>query len=152
MKTRLFALVLSVLSFSCDKDDKNNTCPEPQPDCTGIVCILQNYNFDFRVVDKNSGADLVWGPNPRYIESDIALFADQAGTQPIPFSADAAERVFRTGFAEPEMYLIIAGTDIYKLGAEFRVESCCNSRVKNLDVNGQELCSCCGNGIEIPVE
>lgn len=150
-KTPVFLLIVSLLFLGCKKN-KNTACPEPSLDCTGVSCLLTNYNFNFRLVDKTTGADLVFGSSPRYAISDIQLYSDKTYSQSIPLSADNTQKLFKTGFAMEKMFLVIAGTTAYTLSADFKPVTCCSLTVKNLDVNGQEVCTCCGDAIEIKAE
>ena len=150
MKTVVLLLVLSFLSFSCEKTASTG-CPEPQLDCSNVRCLVYNYFFDFRVVDEVTGADLVFGANPPYSTGDIRLFRDAAQTIPITLTADMTAGLFRTSFAEEEMYLVIDGRGVYKINADFRRLDCCTFRLKDLQVNGQEICTCCADAVEIPV-
>ncbi len=149
MKTIFLLLVLSVLSFGCDKNDKNTACPEPQLDCSTTVCLLHNNLLDFRIVDKTTGADLVAGPSPKYSASDVTLYYDAAATMPAPLTYDGS--LFRTNLAREEMFLLITGSATYKLKATFRKIECCTSRVKDFWVGNVELCTCCADAIAIPV-
>jgi hypothetical protein len=152
MKPIFFILILSVLTVSCGKNDTTASCPDAHPDCSGINCLLNNKYFDFRIIDKNTGADLVFGQTPRYTIGDIALYADIGRTQPIGTIADSGAKLFKADLAMTEMYLVIAGTTTYKITAAYRVIDCCSSRVKDLSVNGQSLCTCCADAIQIPVD
>lgn len=145
-----FTLIISALSFGCDKNDKQDACPDPQLDCSTIVCLLNNNLFDFKVVDRNTGADLVGGPSPKYNSSDIALYADIAATQSIPLTYDGS--LFKTNLAQSDMYLVVDGSASYKVKATFRKIDCCTSRVRKLHVNNVELCTCCADAVSIPVE
>ncbi|HMU45441.1 MAG TPA: hypothetical protein PKC72_03685 [Chitinophagaceae bacterium] len=150
MKKLFYLLVISFLVNSCDKKTPSN-CPEPELDCTTVRCLIYNYNFDFRIVDKNTGADLVFGTSPRYTESDVALFLDAAQTIPVSLTSDAGQKIFSTSQANEVMYLVIAGTTSYKITVDFKKVNCCLSRVKNLSVNGKTVCTCCADAIEVPV-
>ena len=150
MRTFFLVLILSGLSLSCKKT-KSSACPEPVLNCAGVNCILYNYYFDFRLIDKTTGADLVFGSNPRYSTGDIVLYQDMAQTTPIILIADNSQRLFRTNFAKEEMYLVVAGATTYKITVEFKAVDCCSSRVKNLSIDNQSLCTCCPDGIGVPV-
>lgn len=150
MKKLFIILIISILANSCQKNSPSN-CPDTDKDCSTIRCLIYNYNFDFRVVDKNTGADLVFGSSPRYTESDIMLYQDAGLTIPISLTTDAGQQVFKTGQAVYEMYLSVARTTTYKINVDFRKVDCCLSRVKDLSVNGQTICTCCADAIEIPI-
>ncbi len=150
-KILVYSLVISLLFTGCKKS-KNTACTEPSLDCTGVSCLLTNYNFNFRVVDKATGADLVFGTNPRYNTADIKLYSDKALTQPIPISIDNAQKLFTTSFAREKMFLAIAGTTTYDLSADFKQIDCCTFTIKNLTENGQQVCTCCGDAIEVKID
>lgn len=152
MKKAFVPLIFVSLLFWGCKKNKNNTCPEPNLDCTGVSCLLTNYNFNFRVVDKITGTDLVFGPSPRYNTSDIKLYKDKTLTQPLSLSIDNTQKLFKTSFASQKMFLVIAGATTYDLSADFKQVDCCTYTIKNLTENGQEVCTCCGDAIQIKAE
>jgi hypothetical protein len=151
MKKLFILLIIPVMTICCKKAN-NSECPEPKLSCDGIMCITHNFNFDFRIVDKTSGADLVFGPSPRYATSDIKLYYEAAMTNPIPLFADGTAKSFRSSMAKGEMYLSIAGGTPLKLNAEFKGVSCCASQVKSLKVAGESVCTCCNDVIHIGVQ
>jgi hypothetical protein len=120
--------------------------------CSGIVCIAHWDYFDFKLTDKASGQDLVFGSNPRYTESDIKLFYDAARKIQITITADTENKKFRCMNARSEMYLEIKGTAVYKLNAGFKAVDCCANRVKSLRVNNILVCDCCADIINVPVD
>ena len=149
MRTAVLA-VLIITFFSCNKS-KSENCDGPELDCSAIRCLMHAFNFDFRLTDKSTGADLLFGANPRYIEADIKLYSDLARSVSIPITFDNTKKLIQTSFSKQEMYLVIKNTDVYKLTADFRTESCCSSRVKTLSIDGQSICSCCSDAISFSV-
>ena len=149
MRIVLILLAFVSLVFSCKKS--KNQCDEPNLDCSSIRCIAHWFNFDFRLIDKTSGTDLVFGTNPRYTAGDIKLYFDAARAFPIQLTIDNNSKTIKVMTAKQEMYLEIKGTDIYKLTAEFRAESCCSSRVTTLWQDGQMVCSCCPGAISLSI-
>jgi len=148
MKKVLAAAVIILISFACHK---SKNCEGPDLDCSSIRCIAHWYYFDFKLVDKTTGVDIVFGSNPKYTTSDIKLFFDAARTNAIALTADNANKKFSTMTAKSEMYLEIKGTDVYKLTAEFRDNDCCSSSIKVLWQDGAMICSCCNDVIPIGV-
>lgn len=145
MKKYILLLLAITIAFSCKKSKDNN-----EDDCN-INCFIYQTQFNFRLVDKVTGQDLVFGANPRYTTSDVQVFFDAAGTTPMSgMQADTATRSFRTIFAKTSMYLKVGGAT-YKLDAAFRENGCCSSIVETLKVDGVSLCSHCNEVIEIPV-
>jgi len=151
MKKLFYLLLISLLVNSCEKKSTPN-CPDTEEDCTTIRCLITNYAFNFRVIDKNTGTDLVFGPSPRYNVADIALYQDATHTIPISLTTDAGKKIFTALQATSEMHLVIANTTSYKLNVDFRKLECCLYQVKNLSVNGQSICTCCADAIEVPVQ
>ncbi len=157
MRISILTLIFTLLFYSCEKSATEETtltsqsCKEPELDCTNIKCFAYYTYFDFRLVDKTTGADLVFGSDPRYSASDIQLFADPALTSRIALTADNAQKLFRVQFAQSEMYLVVKSTQLYKMNAEFRAIDCCSGRVKTLSVNSQAVCTCCGDAIQIGI-
>ena len=148
MRTTLILVLFVALGVSCKK---SNNCGGSTRDCSGIMCIAFWSYFEFKLTDKTTGADLVFGPNPKYTTSDIKLYSDAARTFSLRILIDNSN-TFLVMTAKEEMYLEIKGTDIYKLTAEFRGESCCSNRVKTLWQDGQMVCSCCGDAISLSIK
>ena len=149
MRIVLILLAFVSLVFSCNKS--RNQCVEADLDCSTIRCIAHWDNFTFRLMDKTTGTDLVFGANPKYTANDIKLYSDVGRAFSIHFDLDYNSRTILVMSARQEMYLEIKGADIYKLTAQFREESCCNSRVRTLWRDGQMICSCCPDAISLSV-
>jgi len=148
MRIALTLLLFVSLGIACKK---SNNCEGSNRDCSDTMCIAFWSYFEFKLTDKTTGADLVFGPNPKYTTSDIKLYYDAARTFSIGVLVDNSNR-FLVMDAHEEMYLEIKGTDIYKLTAEFRDESCCSRRVKTLWRDGQMVCSCCPDAISLSIK
>ena len=140
----------SVLLFSSCRKAKN--CEEPRLDCQAILCIVYWSYFDFRLIDKVTGEDLVFSTNPRYAGNDIKLFSDAARTVPIQYTMDNSRKIIQVMKANGEMYLEIKGTDVYKLTADFRSIDCCSNTVKDLWLDGQMICSCCTGAASLSIK
>ena len=149
MRSALILLVFVSLAFSCKKS--KSQCDGPDLDCSSIRCIAHWDNFTFRLIDKTTGADLVFGANPKYTASDIKLYSDVGRTFPIQFQLDNNTSTILVMSARQEMYLEIKGTDVYKLTADFISQDCCNSRVRTLWQDGQMVCSCCQEAIPLSI-
>ena len=146
----VFVAIFSTLLFSACKKTKN--CEGPDLDCSAIQCIVYWSYFDFRLIDKVTGEDLVFSVNPRYSNNDIKLFADAARSVPIQYTIDNSRKILQTMNAKEEMYLEIKGTDVYKLTADFKVIDCCSNTVKDLWLDGQMICSCCTGAISLTIQ
>ena len=149
MRIVLILLAFVSLVFSCNKS--RNQCVGADLDCSTIRCIAYWEYFTFRLIDKTTGADLVFGANPTYTANDIKLYPDVGRTYSIHFDLDNNKKSILVMSARQEMYLEIKGTDIYKLTVEFREESCCSSRVRTLWQDGQMVCSCCPDVISLSI-
>jgi len=149
MRIVLILLAFVSLVYSCNKS--RNQCVEADLDCSTIRCIAQWDNFDFRLIEKATGTDLVFGANPKYTANDIKLYFDVGRTIPIQYQLDNNSKTIKVMTAKHEMYLEIKGTDVYKLTTEFRAETCCSSRVKTLWQDGQMVCSCCSDAISLSI-
>lgn len=149
MRIILVLLIFCLLSLSCHK---SQNCEEPNMDCSTVRCFALIINFDFRLVDKNTGTDLVFGTNPRYTIHDIRLFSDAALSATIPLTVDSTKKIFQTSFASSEMWLEINGANVYKLNADFITVTCCSQKVKNLSLDGRMICTCCSDAIDVPVQ
>ena len=136
-----FIILVAITIFSCKKP-ANSNCQDVE--CKeNIQCVAHWYIFEFKLLDKNTREDIVFGNNPRCNVSDIKLFSDVARIYPINLYIDSADSKIMAISARPQMYLEIKGTDIYQLTAEFRGDGCCSSRIKNLWQDGKLVCSCC---------
>ena len=145
MRIVLILLAFVSLVLSCNK---SKNCEEPHLNCSRTCFAYWEY-FTFRLMDKTTGADLVFGANPKYTANDIKLYSDVGRTFPMHFDLDNDKKTVLVMSARREMYLEIKGTDIYKLTVEFREESCCSSRVRTLWQEGQMVCSCCPDAISL---
>lgn len=145
----VFVVIFSILLFSSCR--KAKTCEEPKLDCSAVLCIAYWSYFDFRLIDKVSGQDLVFSTNPRYTNNDIKLFSDVARTVPLQYTVDSSKKILQTMSAKEEMYLEIKGTDIYKLTAVFRSKDCCSNTVKVLWLDGRMICSCCSGAVSLSI-
>jgi hypothetical protein len=151
MRAIVVLAILTISFLSCGKS-KSENCEGPELDCTSIRCLIFASNFDFKVIDNTTGADLVFGSNPRYTSADIELYSDLARSVPLALTFDDNKKIIQTMTAKDEMYLVIKNTDVYKLTAEFKTETCCASRVKSLSIDGQLVCSCCSDVISFSVK
>jgi len=149
---RLIIAFVVLFAFASCKKSGNSNCQDG-PGCgANIECVAFWSYFEFRLTDKNTGQDLVFGNNPRYQISDIKIYFDAARTYPMNnLRADNAAGKFTLMTARPEMYLEIKGSDVYKLTAEFRGYGCCANRVKNLWQDDQMVCTCCDSVIPLAV-
>lgn len=142
MKYLSLITLITLFSFSCNKNSSENPCEEPDLDCTGIRCAAFHSIFEFRLVNL-AGNDPVFGSNPVYNTSEIKLFEDESRTKPINLNADPGRKSFITLNGLRDMYLEIGGTDVYKLSATYRTKDCCTNQLKTLSVDGQMVCTCC---------
>ena len=149
MRTAIIMVFFVALGVSCKK---SNNCDGPNRNCSGIMCVAFWSYFDFRLTDKTTGADLVFANNPRYTANDIKLYSDIGRTRSLYLYFDNTKKVIHTMTANEEMYLVIKGTDVYKLTASFRSKHCCANQVGALWQDGQMVCSCCPDAINLAVQ
>lgn len=153
MRKIYFILVSAgLLMVSACHKSKTTSCPEPSFDCSAILCVTHHYNFNFTLTDKINGQDLVFSASPRYTPADIKLYRDPARTNPLILQVDSANRKLQCINASEEMYLELKGGTVYHLSAMFDADGCCSSRVKDLQVNNQFVCTCCSEAISVPVQ
>ena len=148
MRTTLIMVLFVALVISCRK---SGNCDELYLDCSSRECIAYWEYFTFRLMDKTTGADLVFGATPKYTANDIKLYFDVGRTIPIQYQLDNNSKTIKVMTAKQEMYLEIKGTDVYKMTTQFRAETCCSSRVKTLWQDGQMVCSCCSDAISLSI-
>ena len=149
MRSVFLFLFIPFLFFSCKKA---KPCEDSKMDCSAIRCFAFLSHFEFRLVDKANGNDLVFGSNPRYLTNDVKLYYDAARTFPNQITIDVAGKKFMTMFSKEVMYLEIKGVDVYKLTADFRGIDCCSNRVKTLWIDGLMTCSCCTDVASLAVK
>jgi hypothetical protein len=141
---KFIILLLAVTSlFACKKSKSDDQGCD-------VMCVMHHYMFNFRLVDKTTGADLVFGSNPRYNTSDVKLFFDAAGVHPVPVTDDATAKAFKTFMGREVMYLKVGATT-YKLDATYRGLDCCSSIVETLKIDAVSVCTHCNDIINIPV-
>ncbi len=148
MKKAILLIFLPLWIVSCQKS-ASDPCEGPDPDCSGVRCLAHFDYFEFRLLDKLTGEDLVYSANPKFSVDDIKLFADAAKSTLLTLTADAEKKSFSTGDARSGMYLEIGGTDVYNLTASFMVNDCCSNRVKALSIDNEPVCTCCAPVISI---
>ncbi|MBL7743559.1 MAG: hypothetical protein JNN00_08825 [Chitinophagaceae bacterium] len=145
-----FLLLFLLFFISCHKP-RVTACNEPEPDCSHIVCVAHWDYFNFKLTDKVTGKDLLFGTNPRYTTGEVRIFSDAARTSPINFFTDTVNKKLVCMNARGVMYLEIAGNAVYKLTAEFKSAGCCSARIKFLQVDNSIICTCCSDVIAVPV-
>lgn len=148
MRTAISAILI-VFILSCNKQSKN--CEGPNLDCSTIRCVAFLSYFEFKLTDKSTGQDLIFGSNPRYTAADVKLYADIGRARSLMLNFDSNKKLIQTMMAEDEMYLEIKGTDVYKLTTTFKSNDCCSNRVGVLWQDGQKVCSCCPDAITVAV-
>lgn len=149
-KGPLILLTIALLFSSCKKS-KNTSCNEPDLNCGDIMCFAHWDYFDFTLVDKQTGEDLLFDPNPRYTTDEVKLYFDAARTYPINIIADNNKQKLICMRAKKEMYLEIKGNTVYKITADFKAVDCCSTRVKTLSLDAVSICGCCNDMISLPV-
>jgi hypothetical protein len=143
MKKYIILLLAITTLFACKKSKSDDETCE-------YVCVAHHYKLNFRLVDKTTGAELVFGANPRYNAADIKLFIDAAGTHPIPLNTNTTVKSFETFMGKQTMYLK-AGATTYKLDATYRFYDCCASIAETLKIDGVSICTHCDEIINVPV-
>lgn len=149
MSKIIFAALLFSLLGGCKKSNDAD-CSPAEPDCTGFACLVHWYYFDFKLVDKTNGQDLLFGPSPRYSLSEVKLFSDEARTIAVSYTANTTDQRLKVQMATPQLFLQV-GSAVYRLDLEFRLDQCCESRVKNIRIDNQSICTCCAAVINVPV-
>lgn len=152
MRHLLIILLFCTINITCKKNSTTSSCDDADVNCTGVTCLIQQYLFDFRIIDKISGNDLVFGPSPRYTAGDVKLYADAALTNEIQITADVSGKSFHSFQSKPQMYLVIASASTYILNADFKKIDCCTDRIKNLKSDGLVVCTCCDDIVSIMVD
>ena len=149
MKKLILILSVSFLFLTCNK---KSVCDEPNLDCSSIRCIAHFDYFEFRLMDKTTGKDLVFSNDPKYDISEIKLFADVNRTIPLTLTADINKSSLISSDAKTLMYLEIKGTDVYRMDATFGKKDCCSDQVKTLRMNDQSVCTCCDPVISLKIQ
>lgn len=151
MRKITLVLLIAVLTISSCKKTKITNCDEKEIKCD-YICFVYWRIFEFKLIDKNNGEDLLFGMAPRYTSGEVKLFYDAARTRQAPTTFDNNNKKLVCMMGSEELYLEIKGAKVYKIKAEFRGESCCNGRVKTLKVDNASVCTCCDDVIKIGID
>ncbi len=145
----LVVIIAGVLFSSCKK--KINSCGELTTNCSDIQCLLFNSVFVFRITDKLTGEELLFGPTARYSITDIKLYTNSTQTFVVPLAIDSTNKKLICNVASEQMYLWVKNK-MYTLQASYKSNGCCSRTVKDLSIDNKELCVCCNDVINLPVE
>jgi hypothetical protein len=157
LRVLLAGLLLGSLAgfTACKKKHK----PSLDEECKGISCFIYYRNLAFRLVNRETGDDLLFGPHASIPPDSVELFADEQLHNRLfkrVVTDTAAGNTYLLNPLIPEVaYLRIArpgaAVTVDKLQMDFIGVDCCSARVKTLSLNGQPVCTSCANIINIPI-
>ena len=125
-----FLIICACLAFSvsCKKKTENRfDCGEPVV-CPAVVCVAFWSNFNFTIVDGQTGADLIYGSNPTLTAADIKLYikSNSPYTQ-VQLINDVDKKQLRTMSAADTMAIQIKDEPLqYILVKNFCANECCS--------------------------
>ncbi|MFT3846160.1 MAG: hypothetical protein QM725_13980 [Lacibacter sp.] len=140
MNRILFSVVLlSMLIFSCQKQEENKFDCGATPACN-VQCIAFWSYFNFSIVDKNTGEDLLFGNNPTLTPSDIKLFVkSNSPYRQIVVLADSSTKILRTYGANDTMALQVKNEPLQYIVVKNFCGDCCSRTVVEMVHEGQLL-------------
>jgi hypothetical protein len=147
----LLPLALTVILFSCKKNNNEIYTCNPPPLCNDINCIAFLSNFSFTIVDKTTGADLIFGSNPTLTPADVKLFFNSASQYVISKYTDSTKKAFSTIFARDTMSLQIKNEPLKLITVKlFCLKDCCSREAVEIIYDGNLLVADDKNLIRIP--
>lgn len=130
MKRKILTIaLLSSLLIACQKqkDDEQYDCG-PVPMCANIQCVAFLSNFNFTIVDKTTGTDLLFGNNPTLTPADIKLFikSNSPYTQ-VTALPDQSTKAIKTIFGSDTMAIQIKNEPLKFIAVKnFCSPECCS--------------------------
>ncbi len=143
MNRIVFSLsVFCLLFFSCEKQPENRyDCgPSSASVCPDILCIAYWSYFNFSIVDKTTGADLVFGSNPTLSPADIKLFVKtNSPYRQINLIADSSTNTMFAMTAADTMAIQIKSEPLQYIVVKTYCGACCSRSAVELVYEGQLL-------------
>lgn len=122
-------IIISVLSLfvSCTKKSEQGYQCKNDLVCPAVVCVAYWSNLHFTIVDKATGADLLFGANPTLTAADIKLYRKQNSPYTeVPLLVDNNKKRLFTLQANDTMALQIKNEALqYLLVKKFCADECC---------------------------
>ncbi|MBY0479298.1 MAG: hypothetical protein K2Q24_16740 [Chitinophagaceae bacterium] len=139
---RIFFLLLTALFFfSCNRRDEpiGYHCTGAPPACAAVMCIAFWTNFNFTLIDAQTGNDLLFGSNPSLSVADIKLFVKtNSPYREVKLWADSNNNRLYSMTASDTMALQIKNEPLkYLLVKKFCSTDCCSRTVVEMQYEGQ---------------
>lgn len=132
-------LGFTFLLFSCQKQDENKFDCGQTPACA-YECIAFWSYFNFTIVDKNTGQDLLFGSNPTLLPSDIKLFVkNNSPYSQINLYADSTLKVLRAFSVNDTMALQVKNEALQYIVVKNYCSDCCGRTAVDIFHEGQVL-------------
>ena len=132
-----------ILLNSCKKSFENNAACGPPPVSCGYCDFGETDYFSFTLIDKISGADLIFSSNPSIAISEVKLFYNTVPmSHQIPFQVDSTNKLLKsykssTFISRDTLWLKIKN-DIHKkiVVRTFCSQKCCSSNITEILYDG----------------
>ena len=136
----ILLILFAALFFSCKKNkDVAYNCPNNLK-CGNIQCIAFWSNFNFTIIDKATGNDLIFGNNPSIPTSDIKLFYKANTQNEISKITDVASKSLRIITARDTMALQIKNEPLKTITVKlFCPKDCCSQTAVEIIYDGEML-------------
>lgn len=143
MRKIIVPISLFILLTSCKKNVENNDCGSSPSSC-GYCDFGETDYFSFTLVDKTTGADLIFGSNPTIAFSEIRLYHNTTPlSYQVPFEIDNTNKLLKSyrssSFTSRDtMWLKIQG-DVEKriVVKTYCSKACCSSTITEISYDGE---------------
>ncbi len=140
LKNILAAAIIGLL-FSCKKSESVITTKcKMSVICGDIQCITSTTNINFRLVDKNTGNNLLFGVNPVLTINDVKLYSNSTTQFQINKYADTLSQSLQVMYASEMMNLQVKNEPLKQISIKtFCDYGCCSRTAVEIMYDGELL-------------
>lgn len=136
----LLSVAIIVLFFSCKKNKDAGYKCSMSVFCGDVYCITSYNNFNFRLVDKNTGNNLLFGATPILNTNDVKLYTNNNTQFQINKYADTLSQSLQVMYASEMMSLQIKNEPLKQISIKtFCDYACCSKIAVEIIYDGQLL-------------
>jgi hypothetical protein len=136
----LLLLAFIVTLISCKKHKNDTFACDTSLLCNNVNCITFLSNFSFTIVDKTTGADLIFGSNPTLTPADVKLFFNSNPQYGIQKYTDSTKKAFSIISASDTMSLQIKNEPLKLITVKaFCSKGCCSRDAVEIIYDGDLL-------------
>jgi hypothetical protein len=136
----LLPLALIFILFSCKKHKNDTYTCGTSLLCNNVNCVAFLSNFSFTIVDKTTGADLIFGSNQTLTPADVKLFFNSNSQYGIQKYTDSTKKAFSIIFASDTMSLQIKNEPLKLIIIKtFCSKGCCSRDAVEIIYDGSLL-------------